>query len=179
MKYLLITFFSVLASLSFGIMDIEKQIYTNGKELVEIKKIDALIEEKKKILNQDNSERIKILEEQIKKSKTPNSENTIAMNDEISKLQNIDKTKVIDEIFFLETKRISLSKNVSVSKESFSIIADVFGLSEKIIRVIFLLTMAIIIEMIVFGTSSSGFQTGKDTKKLKKSVKNHGQLKMV
>ena len=175
-KYAFITLFSIMASISFGLFDIQKTVYLNSEKVVSIDIIDQKIQLKNKMLSSDNSEIIRKQIEDLQKDKKENTEYWSHVNNrKINELRNSlinDPIKILTDIEVLKLQKAELIKETATTKGAFESLGSALLIGEHAVRLIFLLCLSIIIELMVYSTSS--FTMPK--KKAKKKKKSKDQL---
>jgi amino acid transporter len=187
-RWQFVTAFSLIATIFFGIQEIEKKISIDADKTAKIEIISAQIKEFEKSLLFDDSEIIKKQIADLQKETQQNTEyGKYRNNKKINELRNqlkIGKTKTLDKISDLKIKRAELMQ-LSESKQSgFTVMANVLlpflnkTLSERIVRIVFLIGMAFGLELIMYSTGTEITSTTKKNKgknissKLKKEIKN-------
>ena len=154
-KYLVITFFSFIATVSFGIDNINKSIEAGSGKQAEIESIDLMIREKEKVLSGfDRNEVVKKQIDMLQRRKESGSaywENVI--NKQVNSLMgemNKGNDDLVSNIVYLKMKRADLINSYNSTKGLFELLGDVFFIGEKNVKRVFLFFVAIILEVIVF-----------------------------
>ena len=187
-KYLIITLTSCIASIAFGVKEIDHKITIMDVSNVEIVSIERVIENRKSLLgrNRENDiiyNQINILQSQIPRLKYNISERSKILNDEINKLKLtiVDDRFILSEISKMEKKAAILKSENSSIRESFQVIADIFNINLKSVMLIFMVFITISIESMIYSTSGANF-IPVEKKKISRHIKKDkkiGQLRMI
>ena len=157
-RYIFITIFSLLASVSFGTMDINKTIYLNSDKVAKIEIIDQRIEGHRQSLGSDNSDIIRQQIVDLQKETTQSSAYWQHIkNKQINELRrslNNDKNDILLEIEDLKIKKAELIKLSATTKGAFEALGSILFIGEHAVRLLFLLCLSIIIELMVYSTSN-------------------------
>jgi len=76
----------------------------------------------------------------------------------------------------LEIERASLQAKAGSTKGMFQSLGEAFIIGERAIRIVFLICLAVLLELMVYGSSTAEIGTPK---KSRKGKKNDGQIRMV
>jgi hypothetical protein len=171
LKYLFITVFSLVASISFGTMDINKTIYLNSDKTAKIDIIDQRIAINMMQLTNRANDLIRMKQiSDLQRETVANTEyGSYRKNKQISALigkMDSNKKMILDEIKEDKLKKAELIKNNSTTQGAFEALGSALLVGERAIRLIFLLCLSIIIELMVYSTSdfdkrSKGAKKGK------------------
>jgi len=173
-KYSIITLFSLIATITFGLYDINKTIMSNADKEAEIEAVELQISQKEKLLN--NFDKNDIIKKQIENLQgqiegTAYWKHIINRNiNELTLKLNTGNDDLISSIIALKKKKALLIKNSVGTKRVFEILGDSFLIGEKAMRVIFLLFVAIILEIIVFTSGDFNIKDINNKEKPKKKV---------
>jgi len=182
-KYMIITFTSCLASLAFGLNQIDRTIAGQSGALVEIEGIKKEISILSSRYSSDGiKKQINTLQSQIPKLTYNISERSININNEINKLKNkIDPTIAIlnnKKITALSMDLADLERSSIDIKGAFQKLSELFGLSLNVTLSVFLLFVTVILEMMIYSTSQGGVKLFGEVEKkpAKKKIHNDDQL---
>jgi len=165
-------------------MDIEKTIAGNSDKYAEIEVLTKQLQTKTAMLTNESRDEI-ILRQIEKLQAVTNSEAywNHVLNKKVSALMlqmQSGNEKKYDDILTIKKRIAELQTEASSTRGAFETLGVFFGIGEKTARVIFLICLSVMLEIMVYGSSTATIQkTKKKTLKRKQKKEIKDQIRMV